>query len=90
MPKRWNSNYGLILFNQDIGPLSGTTTPGQSEPGSDGNEGLLGISQSTIIIGASQSDCLVAYPGYPLVGGLPLCRETVGIFYSPRWLGNFR
>ena len=36
-------NHGLVLFNPYIGPLSGATTPGQSQPGSDGNEGVLCI-----------------------------------------------
>ena len=42
--------------------LSGATTPGQSGPGSDGNEGVLSIPQSSKT-GASPSDCLVPYPG---------------------------
>ena len=34
------------------------------------------------------SDCLVSYPGPSLWWGvLPLCREAVGIFYSPSRLG---
>ena len=41
--------------------LSGPTTPSQSEPGSDGNEGVFHNSQSSSIIGASPSDCLVSY-----------------------------
>ena len=42
--------------------LSGTTTPGQSGPGSDGNEKVLHILQSTSITETSPSDCLVSYP----------------------------
>ena len=38
MPKAVNSNHVLILFNPLIEPLSGATIPGQSVPGSDGNE----------------------------------------------------
>ena len=41
--------------------LSGATTLGQSGPGSDGNEGVLLIPQSSSITGASPSDCLVSY-----------------------------
>ena len=41
--------------------LSGATTPGQSGPGSDGNEGVLHIPQSSSIAGTSPSDCLVSY-----------------------------
>ena len=74
--------------------LSGSSTPGQSGSGSDGNKGLLCILQS--ITGTSPSDRLVSYPGYsleksyssaanwsPLIGGgfLTLCKEAVDIFY---------
>ena len=47
--------------------LSGATTPGYSGPKSDGNEGVLCIPQSSSIIEASPSDCLVSYAGqsYP-------------------------
>ena len=41
--------------------LSGTTTLGLSGPGSDGNEGVLRIPQSSSITGTSPSDCLVSY-----------------------------
>ena len=61
----------LILFNPYIGPLSGATTPGQSGPRSDGNEGVLRIPQNSSIAGTSPSDCLVSYPGYSLVGSYP-------------------
>ncbi len=44
--------------------LSGTTTPGQSEPGSDGNKGVIRIPQSSSVTGTSPSDCLVSYPGH--------------------------
>ena len=56
---------------------------GQSEPGSDGNEGVLGIPQSNSNTGASPSDFLVLFPGYSLEEVLPLCREAVSVFYSP-------
>ena len=51
--------------------LSGATTPGQSGPGSDGNEGVLHIPQSSSITEASPSDCLVSYTGH-----------SFGVFYS--------
>ena len=59
-----------------IGPivrsLSGATTLGQSGPGSNGNEGVLRIPQSSSITGTSPSDCLVLYPGHLLgVGSYP-------------------
>ena len=68
--------------------LSGATTPGQSGPGSDVNEEVLHIPQSSSTAGTSPSDCLVSYPGHSLGGVLPLCREAVGVFYSPSRLGN--
>ena len=51
--------------------LSGATTPGQSGPGSDGNEGVLRIPQSSSTAGTSPSDCLVSYPGHSLGGYYP-------------------
>ena len=50
--------------------LSGAIIPGQSGPGSNGNEGVLHIIQSSSLSGASPSDCLVSYTGYALVRGL--------------------
>ena len=48
--------------------LAGVSIPGQSGPGSDGNEGVLYISLSSSITEASPSDCLVSYTR-TLVGG---------------------
>ena len=60
-----------------------------SGPGSDDNEGVVHIPQSSIITGTSPSDCLASYPGHSLGGGgaLPLCIDAVGVFYSPSQLG---
>ena len=41
--------------------LSGAPTQGQSGPGSDGNEGVLYIPQSSSIPETLPSDCLVSY-----------------------------
>ena len=41
--------------------LLGATAPAHNEPGSDGNEGVLRIPQSSCITGTSPSDCLVSY-----------------------------
>ena len=87
----------------------------QSEPGSNSNEGVLGIPQSSSITGTTPSDSLVSFLGmrggvYPtaemsqyilhpqptgpvilrtLIGGiLSLCRDAVGVFYSPSQLGQ--
>ena len=43
--------------------LSGATTPGKSGPGSDGDEGILRIPQSSSITGILPLDCFVSYPG---------------------------
>ena len=48
---------------------SGATTPAQRGPGSNGNEGVLCIPQSSSITGTSSSDCLVSYPGHLWVEG---------------------
>ena len=53
------------MSNSSIWPtdraLSSTTTLDQSGPGSDGNEEVLHILQSSSITGAARSDCLVSY-----------------------------
>ena len=48
--------------------LSGATTPAQSAPGSDDNEGVLRIPQNSNITATSPSDCLVSYPGHSFWG----------------------
>ena len=62
--------------------LSDATSPGQSGPGSDDNEGVFCIPQSSRIILTSLSDYLATYQDTRL-GAFPLCRDTVGVFYSP-------
>ena len=68
-----------------------TTTLGLSGSGSDDNEGVLCIPKSSSIIGTSPLDYLESYPGHSffLGGGvLLLCREAVGVLYSPNQQGN--
>ena len=71
--------------------LRGATTPGQSGPESDGNEGVLCIPQSSSnITGISLSNCLVSYPRQPLVGRvLHVWKDAVSVFYSHNQLGNY-
>ena len=59
--------------------LSGATTPGQSGPGSNSNEGILCISESSSFTGATQSDCLVSYTRHSLGRGClpPLQRCSI-------------
>ena len=56
------NQHSLVLFDPKMGPLSGATSPGQSGPGSDVNEGVFRIPQSSSITGTSPSDYLVSYP----------------------------
>ena len=65
--------------------LSGPTTPGQSEPGSNGNKGVLWIPQSSSMREASPSDYFMSYPGQSLVGVLLLCRDAVNLTASADW-----
>ena len=51
--------------------LSGTTTQGQSGPGSNGNKRVLCIPKSSSITDASQSYCLVSYTGHSLGESYP-------------------
>ena len=62
--------------------LLGATISGQSGLGTNGNEGVLRIPQSSSITGTSPSDCLVSYPGHSLGGVLPVGRGASGVFYS--------
>ena len=63
--------------------LLSATTLGQSGPESTGNEEVLHIPKSSTT-GASPSDFLCHIQDTHWQGGvLPLCRDTVGIFYSP-------
>ena len=64
--------------------LSGVTTAGQSVPGSDGNKGVLRISQSSSI-----TIRLFNVISWTLVERvLQLCRDAVSVFCSPSRLGK--
>ena len=62
--------------------LSGSTTLGQSGPGSNSNEGVLCIPQSPSITGTSPSDCLGSYPGHLLGAGESYPSAEVQSVYS--------
>ena len=53
----------MKMYDTKLEPKS-ATSPGQSEPGSNGNKGIFCIAQSSSNTGASPSDCLVSYPGH--------------------------
>ena len=78
------------IYPIDMTYLSGPTIPGHSGPGRIGNEEVLRIPQSSSITGTSPSDCLVWYRGHSWEGVLSLCREAIGVFYSPSQLGDGR
>ena len=67
--------------------LSGATNPGQSGPGSDGNEGDTPHSPKLQITEASLTDCLTSIQETRWGKVLLLCRDAVGVFYSPSWVG---
>ena len=60
--------------------ITDPTTSGQNGIGSNGNEKVLHISPSPWT-GASSFDGLVS-------SRIPLCRDAVGVFSSPRWLSS--
>ena len=67
--------------------LLGATTPGQSGPGSNNNEGVLHIPQSSRITGTSPSDCVVSYTGY--LGESYLSTEKQSVYSTtPAQLGQ--
>ena len=63
--------------------LSGTTTPGQNGPGSDGNKGVPHMP-------ASPSDCLEEYPGQSLGESYPSAEMSSGPgVRCHEWLSDF-
>ena len=62
--------------------LSSATTPGQSGPGSDGNEGILHIQ-----LDWNFTIRLFSVIFRIIVGGvLPFCRDAVGVFYCSSYI----
>ena len=59
-----------MSYNSIDRTLSSATTPGKSGLGSDGNEGVLQIPQSSRGR-ASPSNCFVSYPDHLLWGAYP-------------------
>ena len=64
--------------------LSGATSPGQIDPGSDGNEDVLCISLSSSVTGASISDSLMSYTGHLLGGGLTCLQRSNRYILQPQ------
>ena len=78
----------VYLWPIDRRTLSGANTLGQIEPGSDGNEEVVSILQSSSITEASSSDCLVSYPRYSLRETYPYVEIAGGVVCSPSQLGQ--
>ena len=72
------------MIHRQFGPI----TPGHSGTGSNDNDGVLHILQIYSITGVSPLDCSVSYLGHSLAGVLTLCRDAVGVFYTPSRLCN--
>ena len=68
--------------------LLGATIPGQSVPGSNGNEGVLRIPQNSSITGASPSDCFVLYSGHSLGGALKPLQGSSRCILQPQPTGQ--
>ena len=62
--------------------LSGATTPGQSGPGIDINEGVVYILQSSSITYTSPSYCLVSYQGHLLEKGFYPSAVKQSVYYT--------
>ena len=73
-----NCSIGLIDWI-----LTGVTSPGQSGLGSNGNEGVLQILQSSRITEASPSDILMLYPGHSLGGSYPSAKMQLVYSTAP-------
>ena len=75
-------------FSRSVRTLTCTTTPGQSGPGSNGNERILHIPQSSW----SLTIRLVYVIFRTLKGSrvLALSRDAVGVFYNPQPIGQVK
>ena len=62
--------------------LPGAITPGLSEPGSDVNERIQRIPQSSNITGTSPSDCLESYTGHLPGGGSYLSAVVQSVYFT--------
>ena len=69
--------------------LSGATTPGQSEPRSDGNKGILRILQSSSVTRAATPDWLVSYTGHSLRESYPSAEMQSVYSAAPADWANF-
>ena len=69
--------------------LSGAITPGQRGPGSNGNDDILCIPQSSSITGTSPSDCLVSSRTLGRGGGLTSLQRSSWCILQPQLTGQY-
>ena len=67
--------------------LSIATTTGQSRPGSEGNERVLRIPQTSSITGALHSDCLMPYPEHSLPASYSSAEKQLVYSTAPSSVG---
>ena len=79
--KWWNSS----IWPKD-GTLTGTTSLGQDGPGSNGNEGILPILQSSRIVTLPSND-IASYSRYSMGGVLPLYGDAISVILQPQSTG---
>ena len=77
------------MSNISIWSISGATTLGQSGPGSNSNEGVISIPQSSSITRTSLSDYLMSYLGHSLGESYPSAEVQSGYSEAPDDLANY-
>ena len=77
------------MSNRSIRPIDSTLSDAttQSRPGSEDNDGVLRILQSSSIIIASLLDCLMSYPGHSLEEGLTPLQRCIRCVLWPQPTG---
>ena len=85
-----DDKYTVWMSNSSLWAIDKTLSGATNGTGSDDIDGVFYILQSSSITEASSSYSLMSYPWHLLGGGsYPLCRDKVGVFYSPSRLHQF-
>ena len=80
-------NHVLNLYDPEIGPLSDAITLGQTGPGSDGNEEVLHIPQSSSFT-LNLTIRLLSFISRTLLGGVSYLSTEMQSVYSTAQLGH--
>ena len=68
--------------------LSGATIPGKNRPGAMAEKGYSAFPKAPTLMEPHHQNVLVSYTGHSLrEEALLLCRDAVGVFYIPSWMG---